>query len=153
MTLEELQARIAVLEDIEAIKKLQAKYLYMVDAGDWQGLVNLFTEEPVLDLGSFGIYKGKEELAKFYRELPQSLPLMVHMGHNPVIEVNGGKATGEWYYEVPATDAATNRALWIVGKFEVQFVKVGEGWKYKTFTAKCIFNTPYDEGWVKTNLC
>ena len=153
MTFESLAARIALLEDIEAIKKAQARFLYLIDDEDWQGVASMFMEPAVLDLGPSGCYRGREEIAKFYRELPQSLPLMVHMSHNPIVEVKGDNATGEWYYEVPATDAVANRAMWMVGKFEVEFAKINGEWKIKTWLAKCIYKTPYDEGWVKTNLC
>ena len=148
---EELEARIRRLEDIEAIKKLKATFAYLIDTGDWQGAANLFTEDAILDSGALGHCEGKAEIAKFLRDnLPQIFSFTVHMYHNPVIEVKGGKATGEWYYKVPATHASTNRALWVVGKYEDEYVKVGGEWKFKTWVSKTCFATPYDEGWVKT---
>ena len=153
MTLEKLEARIARLEDSETLNKVWHRYLNLIDTQDWQGATNMFTESAVLELGTAGCYRGKEEIAGWYRGLPQSLPLIVHMSHNPVIEVEGDNATGEWYYETPATDAEANRAMWFVGKHKAEFTKVNGQWKIKTLIAKCIYNTPYDEGWVKTNLC
>jgi len=151
MAEEELEARIRRLQDIEAIKKLKATFAYLIDTGDWQGVANLFTEEAVLDSGPLGHCEGRAEIAKFFRDdIPQTFSFTVHMYHNPVIEVKGDKATGEWYYKVPATHASTNRALWIVGKYEEEYTKVEGEWKFKAFASKSYFVTPYDEGWVKT---
>jgi ketosteroid isomerase-like protein len=153
VTLGSLEMRIALLEDIEAVRKVQARFLYLIDEEDWQGVANMFTESAILDLGPSGSYRGKEEIAKFYRDLPKSVPLQVHMSHNPIVEIKGDNATGEWYFEVPATDAVANKAMWIVGKFEVDFMRVDGEWKIQRWLAKCIYKTPYDEGWVKNNLC
>ena len=153
MTVKRLEERIAILEDIENIKRLQAEYLYLVDSGNWQELVNLFTENPILDLGPFGCYEGKEDIAGFFKELPRSMPLQIHMCHNPLIKIEGATATGEWYYEVAATEAKTNEAVWIMGKFVTKLVKIGGAWKYKNFTAHCIVNTHYNRGWGLDNAC
>lgn len=151
MTLEELESRVRVLEDIEAIKKMKARYSYFADAFNWEAFVDLFTDNGVVDFGSLGSYEGKVELLNFFKT---SMPFnyFTHMFHNPIIEVKGEKATGEWYFEVPATHAGKNRAVWIVGKFEEKYVKVGVEWKINNCKAKIYFCTPYDEGWVKTPM-
>lgn len=152
MTLEELEARIKILEDIEAIKKLTSTFSYFTDAGNWQAAVNLFTEDAVLK-SAMGQYKGKAEITKVFRDdTPQAYSFMMHMCHNPVIKVNGEKANGEWYAELPATHAPTNRALWIAVKWEFEYVKVGGEWKIERLVSKPYYFTPYDEGWVKTKM-
>jgi hypothetical protein len=69
MTLEELEARIKVLEDIEAIKRLKGKYGYFVDTRNWQEFMNLVMDDAVWDFGSLGLYKGKEEILRFTRDI------------------------------------------------------------------------------------
>ena len=55
MNSQELEKRLQTLEDIEAIKRLKARYCAMCDAGyDSDGLAGLFTEDAVWDGGSFG---------------------------------------------------------------------------------------------------
>jgi len=152
-TIEELETRIRLLEDIEAIKKLKATYLYLQDARDWQGMANLFADDGLADFGSLGRIEGKAQIAEFYRDvLPRSFSFMAHMGHNPIIEVEGDRATGKWYFELPATHAPTNRAVWIAGGYEDEYVKVNGGWKLKTCVGIPYYITPYDEGWVKTKM-
>jgi len=55
MDLKELEARIRVLEDTEAIKKLKATYCYLCDAGltidkNREELVSHFTKDARVDL-------------------------------------------------------------------------------------------------------
>ena len=106
MTLEELEARVLRLEDIEEIKKLMAAFCYADDAIDVPEIIKLFA-------------------------------------------VNGNHATGQWYYELPATNSATNEAIWISGIFKHEFIKVSEAWKFKRFTSHNYYITPYDKGWVQ----
>jgi len=152
MTLEELEARIKILEDIEAIKKLTSTFSYFTDAENWQAAVNLFTEDAVIESAG-GKHKGTAEITKAFRDdTPKAYSFMMHMCHNPLIEVKGEKASGEWNVELPATHAPTNRALWIAVKWEFEYVKVGGEWKIKKLISKPYYFTPYDEGWVKTKM-
>ena len=66
MSLEELEKRLRTLEDIEEIKQLQARYVDCLTKIDWDGLVDCFAENGVVDLSEGA--KGKEEIAKFYKE-------------------------------------------------------------------------------------
>jgi len=153
MTLEELEARVKLLEDIEAIKKLQAAFCYANDSFDWQGVVNLFMDDGVAEYGPFGHYEGKEEITKFCRDmLPKSMSFLEHMCHNPIIEVKGETATGEFYFETPASQISPKKAFWIAGKYQGNYVKVNGEWKFKKLTAIIYYNTPYEDGWVKTRM-
>lgn len=153
MTLEELEVRVKLLEDIEAIKKLQAAFCYAVDSFDWQRVVNLFTDDAVAEYGTFGHYEGKEQITQFYRDmLPKSMSFLEHMCHNFTIEVKGEKATGEFYFETPATQISPKRAFWIAGKYEGNYVNVNGEWKIKKLTSATYYNTPYENGWVKTRM-
>jgi hypothetical protein len=40
-----LEARLRRLEDVEAIRNLDAAYCRLIDTGDWPGLVALFTAD------------------------------------------------------------------------------------------------------------
>ncbi len=152
-SLEKLEARIQILEDIEAIKKLQADFCYVNDSFDWQKTVDLFTDDAVAEYGPFGNYQGKAEITKFCRdELPQGLSFLQHMLHNPVIEVKGSTATGSWYFETPATQAPQPKAIWIAGKYNGEYVKINGEWKFKRLAVQFFYITPYEDGWVKTNM-
>jgi len=162
-----LEERIKVLEEIEEIKKLKARYTFAVDTRDWDYVLSCYTDDAVFDLTGFagGVYRGKKELTKFFKEdLESILPFMIHLLHNPVIEVDlkNNTAKGEWYYFEPVTwgttdvDRKANRvkqAGWIAGKYMDEYVKINGQWKFKSTVIKFFYQTKYSDGWAKTNYC
>lgn len=156
MTMEKLEARIKVLEDIEAIKKLRAMYCYLCDAGlDKDGnldeLLSHFTEGARLQFGPGDPISGREGHKAFFgATVTGAVSFCMHMVHDPIIEVNGDRAKGKWYFEAPTTTRAENRAQWMAGTYIEEYVREDGEWKFDSI--KAIFNyiTPYDEGWAKT---
>ena len=152
--------RMQVLEDIESIKKLKASYCYWADAGiagdasQMDELIAHFTDdEPWVDFGDFGTYKGKEAVGTFFREVVVgTLSYSAHMVSNPIIEVDGDKATGKWYVDVPCTLRGAERPLWLQARYDEEYVKEGGQWRWKSITTAFDFITPFDEGWVKTPI-
>ena len=148
-----VEERIGRLEDLEALKNLQVTFSYAVDRGDWQAIAELFVEDAIADFGSFGYYRGKSEVIRYFRDIfPPAFSFMAHMLHNPLIKIEGNEATAEWYFETPVTHTKSNRALWIAGKYESECCKVAGTWRYKTLRSNVFYVTPYDEGWVKTRI-
>jgi ketosteroid isomerase-like protein len=157
MDLKELEARIRVLEDIEAIKKLKATYCYLCDAGltdakNRDELVSHFTKDAKVDfgLGPESQFQGTEGLKTFFGTVvAMGVTFCMHMVHNPVIEVKGDKAKGTWYYEAPTTDAATGKAQWMAGTYVEEYARENGEWKFSFIRTKWKYVTPYDEGWAK----
>lgn len=157
MTLEELAARVQVLEDIEAIKQLKARYCYLCDAGlddprNRDELVAHFTATATVDfgMGPASKFAGTEGLTVFFGQVvPQGVSFCMHMVHNPIIEVSGDRATGTWYYEAPTTDASTGTAQWMAGTYEEEYVRDGGQWKFASIKTKWKYISPYDQGWAK----
>jgi hypothetical protein len=88
MTLEALEARIKVLEDIEEIRKLKATYCYLCDAGlddkrNRDELVSHFTENAKVDfgLGPASRFEGHEGLKTFFG--PRNIVLLYAHGPQP----------------------------------------------------------------------
>ena len=147
-----IEARIQQLEDIEAVKRLQAKFCYVNDSFDWKGTVDLFTDDAVAEYGPFGSYNGKAEITKFCRdELPKGLSFLQHMIHNPLVDVSGDKAKGSWYFETPATQIPT-KGVWIAGRYDGEYVKVSGEWKISKLAVTFFYITPYEDGWAKNNM-
>jgi len=151
MDLEELARRIQVLEDIEAIKKLKARYCAYCDNNyDADGLASLFTEDAIWDGGErLGRSAGREAIRSFFQGSPKRLPFAIHHVTNPFIEVQGDTATGRWYLFQPCTRAAENRAVWLAARYEEEYVRVGGEWKFRHMRIFPAFYTPYDKGWVQ----
>ena len=157
MDLEKLEKRIRVLEDIEEIRKLKATYCYLCDSGlsDKQvrdELISHFTEDAHVDfgIGAGAIFDGKDGLEIFLGQLvPGAVSFCMHMVHNPIIEVDGDRATGRWYYEAPTTDKASGRAQWVAGTYHEEYARVQGCWKIRSIRTEWNYISPYDEGWAR----
>lgn len=155
MDLEELEKRIKKLEDREAIKELKAKYTYALDKGDWDTVLGCFTDDAKCDWGKFAgaIYEGKEQLGKFFREdLRKTLSFHAHLVHNPIVEVDGDKARGKWYYEEPCIWTDKDEAGWIMGIYNEEYVKIDNEWKINSIKVEHFYQTTYDKGWAKERM-
>ena len=150
MNLEELARRIQVLEDIEAIKKLKARYTGFCDNGyDADGISSLFTEDAVWDGGVFGRAEGRAAIRKFFQGASALMPFALHYVMNPVIEVEDDNAKGTWYLFQTCTFAENQQAVWGAARYQEEYVKLNGEWKFKNLKVVSSFWTPFDQGWAK----
>ena len=120
MSLESLEKRIQVLEDIEQIKKLKHRYCALCDANyDADALAELFTEDAVWDGRERGRNDGREAIRTFFKNAPSRLPFAIHMVLNPIIDVDGDSATGTGYLCQPCTYADGNQGVWGCGRYDL----------------------------------
>ena len=163
-TLEDLEARMTRLEDIKQIEKLQRIYGYYRDYGDWQKVVDLFSDDAEsVEVADHGVYLGKQGVKRFYLELlggepPRVGMLSINMQIQGVITVdpNGKTAKGRWYgFMIEARPIASLhegelRQTWGHGIYENEYVKEDGKWKIKKLHFYLNFRTPYEDGWLKT---
>ncbi len=149
MNLEDIAQRVQTLEDVEAIKKLKARYCAGADERDEDKFVGCFTEDAVWDGGNFGHYEGKAAIREFFGTIPQVLSFAIHYVMNPRIEVNGDQATGYWYLLEPCTMLeGGEQAVWGVAKYEEEYVRVDGEWKIRNLILAPECWTPFEQGWV-----
>ncbi len=148
-----LEQRIQRLEDLEEIKKLKALYCKYCD-GDMQGkthdyekIVSLFAEDCVTETPFHGKIEGLEATRQHYINC-QSSPFVFHLVANPIIEISGDTATGEWWVLVASTSQQQN-ANWTAGVYDETYERTADGWKIKTMELKLGFTCPYETGWAK----
>ena len=148
-SIEELEARIKTLEDIEAIRILKGKFAYYADTKNWQDFMDLVEDDAVWAFGVFGHYEGSEEILRFTRDIFDKYPYMLHHFYDVAIEVKGDTATGIWYFLVPSTNGRDERAEWLAGVYKEKYVRVNGEWKFKRVDADLQIVAPYNEGWFK----
>ena len=95
------------LADIEAIKKLKARYFRLMDAKNWVEFGDLFTRDAVLRGGDREI-AGRDAIVEFVSGMSDGVR-SAHQGFLPEIEILGtGDASGVWamsdYFEVRGTE-------------------------------------------------
>ncbi len=87
-----------VLDDIEAIRRLKAHYFRTMDAKDWAGMRQVFTDDVTIDTSEAGgsIVQGADDFMTFLQET-LSGAVTVHQGHMPEIDITSDTtATGIW---------------------------------------------------------
>lgn len=145
-----LAERILNLSDIEEIKALKARYAAACDDNyDADAIAALFTEDALWDGGALGKAEGREKIRRFFRRAPEVFPFAIHNVMNPIIEVDGDRATGQWYLLQPATRAAGNQGVWLAAVYHDDYVRVGGRWLFQHLRVTTNFLTPYDQGWAK----
>ena len=155
MSLEELERRIQALEDLEAIKKLKARYAQICDNDyDPDDLAKLFTEDAEFVLTEKGVTerdKGKDAIRKRFAVMPTRIAFAVHHFVQPYIEIKGNKAQGLWYMWTPAT-LADGQCVWGSGIEKDKYEKVNGEWLIAETHLTIFFRAPYGKGWGETRL-
>lgn len=142
-----LEERLARVEDRIAITELRYAYCYRIDDRDWEGYTALFTDDASLDFGPVGTFEGREAIREFAENVVGAQhPFLSHMLHNPVIEIDGDVATGQWYFEVPCT-FEDGEAGWIQGTYDDEYRRVDGDWLFSEVVADFNYFASYDEGW------
>ena len=123
------------LLEIEAIKRLKARYFRTMDTKDWAGFRAVFADDASIDVtedaGEAGIVEGGDAIAAFI-EGAVGPATTVHHGHMPEITLTGpGTATGVWamydYVEMPSEEG--RRGLHGYGHYHETYVKRGDEWR------------------------
>ena len=139
MTIEELEKRLRIVEDIEEVKKLHLTYINALITCDWDKVEDCFTENSVVDFKESGILRGIRAISSDFRErISQS-----HIGKegilsvHPIISVEGDRAKGSWTFynftyhprefaDFPDPEQAPD---WVQGLYDMEYVRMDGKWK------------------------
>src|SRR4029453_13605127 len=114
--LAQLEQRGQVLEDINAIRHLKARYAaYCDDQYNPEALTALFTEDAVWESQGLGRFEGWDAIRAFFWGASQLFPFAIHYSLNGQIDVQGDTARAQWYLFMPCTLGEGNRAIWRAG--------------------------------------
>jgi len=84
--------------DVDAIARMKHEYCFTIDRGQYDAWPTLFTEDGRFVRDNGDTYEGQDELAAFAHEDFDALfDSTAHVVTNPVIDVDGDRAEGEWY--------------------------------------------------------
>ncbi|WP_072801531.1 nuclear transport factor 2 family protein [Rhodococcoides yunnanense] len=144
-----LDQRIARLEDIEAIRHLDARYCRYLDDGGWDDLMSLFSEDGVFD--GLSRAEGKSELKTFFAGLADTgLTAFWHFITNMEIDVDGDNATVRSFLWQPCVlDGIPSIAA---GRYTDTLVKVDGRWLYTVKQVRFHFFGPLENGWAENQF-
>ena len=120
------------LIDIEDIKILKRKYAAACDDGyNIEKLGVLFTEDAVWDGAEYGGAATRQGIKDFFSSTPDFVKLALHYVINPIIEVNGDTATGQWLLWKPMVMHEGNQAMVLTARYDEQYVRQEGQWLIK----------------------
>ena len=123
------------MNDIEAIRRLKARYFRTLDTKDWDAMRQVFTDDVVMDTtqSGGGRVEGADEFMTFLREALDGT-VTVHQGHMPEIDLTSETtATGIW--------ALNDIVIWPngmrldgYGHYHETYEKGPDGWRISSST-------------------
>jgi hypothetical protein len=153
---DDLLARIEKLEAINEIRNLMADYTHYFDTG-WAGAGRdaakvgaVFTEDAFWGSEKGG-QNGRARIESWCARYGHAAKMSLHIAMNPKIEVDGDTARGAWSGLIPLV-TPDGDALWVGGRYECDCVRTPSGWKIARMNFHTAFQTPYDEGFARTQF-
>lgn len=139
MSVERLSERVQYLEDLEAIRHTWRDYCMRLDAGDMEGLGDVFAEDGVLETvglevirpGADGVFRGRESIINDFYSLssaakPQTeLFVTGHLSTNMQIDLKGDEATTlAYWFEIIRND------LVLIGTYQHRLRREADRWRF-----------------------
>jgi uncharacterized protein (TIGR02246 family) len=121
------------MDDVEAIKRLKARYFRTMDTKDWEGMRQVFTDDVVVDTtGSGGqIVEGADTFMRYLQSTLDGV-VTVHHGHMPEVEVTGpDTATGVWAMQ-DILEWPDGRRMFGYGHYHETYARLEDGWRIAT---------------------
>ncbi len=141
--------RLQVLEDIEAIRKLKARYCAACDdSHNPETLGPLFAEDAVWEASGVGRAEGRKAIQKLLGDIGRSgrIRNSAHHAINPIIDVDGDHATGHWRLIMLYTGYRPDRTpqyIRIIGWYREQYVRGDGCWQFQHLFCEVEEHGPY----------
>lgn len=149
----ELERQVSRLDDVEEIKRLQARYAAVCDDRyNADNMVELFTVDGVWDGGpALGRVEGREALHKHFSAASKQFKWAVHFMIAPDIHVDdfGDAAAATWYLLEPATVEIEGRddQYWLATVYDITYRREAGSWKFSEMKLNLRMWAQYGAGW------
>jgi hypothetical protein len=127
---DDLERRVRVLEDIEAIKRLRAQYVRLVDTKQWDSWRELLTDDFRLESDG-GVQEGRGTVVAMVSGALDA-GFTVHHCFTPEITITGSDtATGVWAMEDIVRIERDGRPIAFhgYGHYRDDYVRTEDGWR------------------------
>ncbi len=124
------------ISDRLELMDLMVRYAHAVDTQSWDEFEDLFTPDAVIDYSAFGGAAGSvAEIRDWLAEVMVGFAGSQHLVANPVLEIDGDRATGRtmcfnpMVVPRPADDPGEPRVFFCGLWYLDQFVRTEQGWR------------------------
>ncbi len=139
-----IESRLQRLEDIEAIRALDAEYCRELDDGNWAALIELFT--PDGEFIGLSHARGHAELLAFFGGLAAGgLTAFWHHVSNLEIELDGDTARVRSFLWQPCVQDGISHVA--AGRYNDTLARTHGRWHYRSKRVSFDYFTPLSDGW------
>jgi uncharacterized protein (TIGR02246 family) len=125
-----LLSRLRRLEDLEEIRQLFVDYGRHLDAGDVEAYADLFADDGEILLGPIGRAKGRAAIVELMTKVKaRAQTPSFHLVTNPVVRLDGDRASGEVLWTVVKPDASGKLEVAMFGRHVDELVRERGRWK------------------------
>ena len=158
--LDAIRTRTTRISDINEIENLQRSYGYYVDKMLWEQVIDLFSDNGTMEIGTSGIYAGKDSIRRYLytlsdgRQGPIEGELFNHMQLQPIVTLSedGMSARGRWRALIlTGTHGSGSGGNWGEGPYENDYIKENGVWKISKLHWYATFIAPYEGGWLNVS--
>lgn len=157
-SMDELEERIAIMNDESLVRNLQAAYGYYVNRRMWDDVTDLFSDDGVYEFGGNGIYEGTNGIRSVHERMgPAGLTdgvLNDRLQFDTVVSLAEGRGEAQVRgIELGIIgDVDKGEAFWEVSVYDNRFVKEDGLWKVREMRVFTVFRSEYTEGWGKSRI-
>jgi hypothetical protein len=156
-TLDQLEERIAVMNDESLVRNLQAAYGYYVNRRMWDDVTDLFASNGVYEAGGVGVYAGSGIRKALERMGPAGLThgvLNDRLQFDTVVSIEPGRREAHVRgLELGMLgEADKGEGHWEVSVFDNRFVKEDGLWKVREVRVFPLFRSEYSAGWGRSRI-
>ena len=122
--------------DKVAITDLLIRCANALDSRDWPTFRLVFAADCELDFGSFGRWRGAEDVTKSMKAAHERMGPTLHRITNVAVEVDGDRATAHSYIDAVLMNSDRGGGLNAIGLYDDHLVRTPDGWRIseRTFT-------------------
>lgn len=123
-------------QDRQDISDLLIRYATGIDRKDWDLFRTVFTPDCRLDYGEIGSWDNVEAVTEFMDVVHAGAGYTLHRITNPVIDLDGDRATARCYVDVWVMAADNASGVNGSGFYDDEIVRTSDGWRIarRTFT-------------------
>jgi 3-phenylpropionate/cinnamic acid dioxygenase small subunit len=116
------------------IENLLYLYAERIDAGDFAGVASMFAHAEIRVAGSDAVTRGRDAVLHLYASTTRlsecGTPRTKHVVTNPIIEVDGDRATSRSCFTVLQQTPSLPLQVIITGRYRDELERVGGVWRF-----------------------
>ena len=113
-----------------------------------EGMGSLMTEDAIWEVDGIGKAQGLVEIRELFERFGDEILFSQHQVMNPIIEIQGDRAKGTWYFFGPFTFSKNNQARWLAARYEDDYVKAKGRWKIQHLRGRSRMATNFERSWA-----